>query len=308
MWLSGRGWVMRLCEMIHAHLTDLHYVDWSDAHTLMVTRTAGWQLLGLVAAVVGTAWCLAVLSSVAQIGITFHTKPIEFDPNKLNPAQGWQRIWSMESGIRGLMSVGKLSCAIAISVVFLVVMRSQISLYSHGSARWALALLGQLITTLCLIYGGFAVMIGAIDYWIRWFRHEQKLRMSREEIKQEAKEDQGDQQIKQKMRKFQQQAKQQRSLRDVSSASVVVTNPTHFAVALKYDATTSAPVVVAKGVDGFAKRIIRKAKEANVPVREQRPLARALYALGVIGKPIPVEFYRAVAVLLAEIYRRKRAA
>jgi flagellar biosynthetic protein FlhB len=154
---------------------------------------------------------------------------------------------------------------------------------------------------------GTAFLWGAADYGFRWFRLEQKLRMSREEIKDESKEEQGDPQLKSRQRKMQREAAQRKSLGDVPRASVVITNPTHYAVALQYlPGQMQTPRILAKGSGAFARRIANVAREHGIPVLERKPLTRALYALGKVGEDIPLEFYRAVAEILAYVYRLKR--
>ena len=151
------------------------------------------------------------------------------------------------------------------------------------------------------------VFVAAADYVFQWWSFEKKLKMSKQEVKDEYKQLEGDPQIKGKIKRKQQEMAQQRMMQEVPSADVVVRNPTHYAVALKYDRKTAyrAPVVVAKGTDSLALRIVAVAQEHNVYITENRPLARGLYEAVDIGQEIPREFYTAVAEVLAMVYEEQ---
>ena len=151
------------------------------------------------------------------------------------------------------------------------------------------------------------VFVAAADYVFQWWSFEKKLKMSKQEVKDEYKQLEGDPQIKGKIKRKQQEMAQQRMMQEVPSADVVVRNPTHYAVALKYDRKTAyrAPVVVAKGTDSLALRIVAVAQEHNVYITENRPLARGLYEAVDIGQEIPREFYTTVAEVLAMVYEEQ---
>lgn len=150
------------------------------------------------------------------------------------------------------------------------------------------------------------VVIAGVDLWRTRYKYEENLKMSKDEVKDEAKQSEGDQMIKGKMRQKMMQVMMQRMMEDVPKADVVITNPTHIAVALRYDATECpAPVVVAIGADRIAEKIKEIARKHNVPIRENVPLARALYKSVDVGDMIPEELYKAVASILAEIWRIK---
>jgi flagellar biosynthetic protein FlhB len=156
---------------------------------------------------------------------------------------------------------------------------------------------------------GVSLGLALIDYLVKWFRNEQKLMMSREEIKQEQKDDSGDPHLKAAIRKKQREARRRQSVRDVPKATVILTNPTHLAIAIQYEpGQMKAPRIVAKGAGVFAKNIVRIAKENNIPVLERKPLARALFKSVDVGQEIPFDFFRAIAEILAQIYKTKQAA
>lgn len=178
---------------------------------------------------------------------------------------------------------------------------------AHGDLAYSVQVGWDMIRQLLMFVAGAALTWGAADYGFRWYRNELKLRMTRDELKEEIKSESGDPHMKARIRRMQKEAAQRKTLQDVPKATVVLTNPTHYAVALQYEAgVMNAPKVVAKGKGAFARRIAEIARENGVPVLERKPLARALYALGEVGKEIPVEYFRAVAEILAYVYKLKQ--
>lgn len=151
------------------------------------------------------------------------------------------------------------------------------------------------------------LVIGVMDYGYQWWEYEKSLRMTKQEVKEEYKETEGNPQIKSRIKQKQRQISMRRMLQDIPKADVVITNPTHFAVAVKYDSNVAdAPIVLAKGQDYIALRIKEIAKENNVEIVENKPLARTLYETVEIGGKIPPELYQAVAEVLAYVYNLKR--
>jgi len=150
-------------------------------------------------------------------------------------------------------------------------------------------------------------VIAALDYLYQWWDYEKNLKMSREELKQEFKQTEGNPELKSEMKRRQRAIAMRRMMQDLKTADVVVTNPTHYAVALRYDPKeNSAPVIVAKGADEIARRIKELAKEYGIVIVENKPLARALFNQTEIGQTVPTELYKAVAEVLAFVYRLKR--
>jgi flagellar biosynthetic protein FlhB len=186
--------------------------------------------------------------------------------------------------------------------------KDDFSVYNYGqvgevvSAAWTMGIM------VCLSMAGVSLALALTDYLVKWLRNEQKLKMTREEIKQEQKDDTGDPHLKAAQRKKQREARRQQSVKDVPKATVVLTNPTHLAIAIQYEAGMAAPRVVAKGAGVFAKNIVRIAREHRIPVMERKPLARAIFANVNVGQEIPLEFFRAVAEVIAQIYRARQAA
>ena len=286
--------------------TDLRRMDWGVPATL---AAAQW-FLSRAFATAGIVSCLAVLISLLATclpsGFTLTFKPLTPNWEKISLTNGWDKLFSVESALRGGIATLKVCSAVAVVSGLLIYNTDEIrQIGQHGTAL-ALVSTGHLLGQLMLRLAAVALVWGFADFGLRHWRHEQKLKMSRQEIKDEQKDDQADPHIRARMRRVQIESIQRRALADVPRATLVITNPTHFAVALKYESgRMNAPVVVAKGKDLFARRISSIAREHGVPVLERKPLTRAIYALAEIGDEIPFEFYRAIAELLAHVYRIK---
>ena len=200
----------------------------------------------------------------------------------------------------------KVTLLLGISMLMLWMRRGELSIRNFGSIDAVAAYAWRLGLIICLAMSGVSVALALTDYLIKWFRQEQKLKMTREEIKQEQKDDSGDPHVKAAVRRKQREARKQQSVKDVPKADLILTNPTHLAIAIQYQpGKMRAPRIVAKGAGVFAQNIIRIAKENKIPVMERKPLARALYKIVDVGQEIPFEFFRAIAEILAQIYKAK---
>jgi len=203
----------------------------------------------------------------------------------------------------------KMSLGLGVAAWFLYANQPQLHQLGLGGllatirATWFFALKS------CFALAGTLLSIGVIDYLFQRWQFGQDLMMSKQEVRDEHKREEGDPQIKGRMRKMAREAMRLQMLRRVPEATVILTNPTHIAVALKYDRDNmQAPRVIAKGTDALAKRIARIAREHNIPVLERKPLARALYASVNVDQEIPPNLYRAIAEILAYIYGLKKSA
>jgi flagellar biosynthetic protein FlhB len=227
----------------------------------------------------------------------------------LSPVRGWERLRSGESLQRALWAVLRFGGFLAIAATFLAVFGDRIVSSGMGTPGRLMRTSWRFSLSMVALLGGMSLVLGLADYVTRWLRHEAQLRMTRAELKQELKEDQGDPQIRATIRRLQRERLKRRSLREVPQATLVLTNPTHVAVALRYDpGSVRAPRVLAKGTGELAQRIKQIARLHDVPVVENPPLARALYKSVEIQQEIPVEYYRAVAEILARLFRERSAA
>jgi flagellar biosynthesis protein FlhB len=259
--------------------------------------------LTLLLPLMATAVALALISNYLQVGILLTGDPLKMKFGKLNPIQGAKHLFSLKSIVEFLKSMVKLT--IIGVICFIMLWGEQEKLLSLG--RMPLEAMYLYIASITLRMGlwiGGALLVMAIfDYYYKRFEYEKSLRMSKQDIKDEYKKTEGDPLIKGKIREKQKRMALQRMMQEVPKADVVITNPTHFAVAIRYDASEmDAPRVIAKGVDYVALRIKQSAREHGVTLMENKPLARALYAQVEIGESIPQQLFQAVAEVLAYVY------
>lgn len=247
---------------------------------------------------------IAWLEQLGQVGWNFTTKPLEPKFNRLSPAKGVKNIFSKRSLVKAVLNIAKL--AVIGGVAFIVIHQSEARIAASPAltAGGVFLLACRLVTELGLWVLAVLLIIGAIDRTYQTWQRTQDLRMSKQEVKDERKSTEGDPETKARRMRIAREIVRQRLRSDVPKADVVVTNPTHYAVAIKYDAETmNAPRVVAKGADFLALQIRLIAAANNVPIVERKPLARALYRSVEVGQEVPAEMYEAVAEVLAYVYR-----
>ena len=249
-----------------------------------------------------------IITSVAttffQTGMLVTAESLKPKFSKLNPIEGFKRLFSLRSVIETLKGVLKIIVLLWLVYNNLMGMISENHKYLYTDLTQGIEhMYDSILTMIFQIIIAFAV-IAAADYFYQWWDYERQLRMSKQEIKEEYKQTEGDPQIKGKIKERQQQMARSRMMQQVPQADVVIKNPTHYAVALRYrPEMDNAPIVLAMGQDELALRIIKVAEENQVAVVENIPLARALYAGAELGREIPPEFYGAVAEILVYVFR-----
>ena len=264
-------------------------------------------LLAALAPLLLTVLLAAVGANLMQVGFHASSKAISFKTEKLNPVTGMKRFFQKTT----YFDMGKHFFKIL--VIGLLAWLTIEGLLDHlmGAAVLPLPAIVDLaridFVHLMVKLLLFMAVLAVADWFWQKNRHEENLKMTRQEVKRENKDIEGDPQIKARVRGLQYEMARKRMLADVPSADVVVTNPTHFAVALKYAPGSSAPLVVAKGKDHVAQMIKKVARQSRVPVMENKPLARALHKQVEVGSGIPESLYQAVAETLAYVYRLKKA-
>lgn len=250
---------------------------------------------------------LAIIATMLQTRMLFSPQAFGFKAERINPMKGLKKIFSMRSFVELLKSLLKISI---ILYVLYSVIRSELLLMPqmmHMSFMQALSKTGSIIMSIITTAGLTFVFVAGADYLYQWWQYEKNLRMSKQEIKDEYKQTEGDPQIKGRIRAMQQQRAKRRMMQNVPTADVVIRNPTHYAVAIKYEQDIGrAPRVIAKGADSLALRIIAVAEENAVTVVENKPLARGLFESVELDHEIPERFYRAVAEVLAFVYSLKK--
>ncbi|MBR8461868.1 flagellar biosynthesis protein FlhB [Campylobacter sp. faydin G-105] len=244
-----------------------------------------------------------VIANVMQFGLIFTTKPITPDINKINPINGLKNLFSMKKAIESVKITAKVSIVFGVGFYFFLQFLKELPytlfLSMFDQLEWLKKKMLILVGVMLIIL----LVIGLIDLMIVRFQYFKGLRMSKQEIKDEYKQMEGDPQVKGRIRRMQMQAAKRRMMQNIPQADVIITNPTHYAVAIRYDKTREeAPVVLAKGVDHMALQIRKIATENGVQIVEDPPLARELYKLCEIDQSIPVNLFRAVAEVLSFVY------
>jgi flagellar biosynthetic protein FlhB len=292
-----------LQRYMHSSIASLHLASIDPGSLHSVGSNAGALLFKVVGPIMLVAAVLGVTSNVLQTGLIIAPSRLKPDFTRLNPLNGFKRYLSAS----GLFETGKQMLKLfLIGYVAYGILRDRypdLVLTIRMDPGNACAVVGDVIYRMAIRITGWLLAISGLDYAYQRYSFEKSIRMTKEEVKQEHKQADGNPQVKGQIRKKMRQAAQKRMMKDVPTADVIVTNPTHFAVALKYQANSMrAPIVVAKGADLIAKRIRELATEHNVPIVENPPLARTLYKRVEIGEDIPGDLYAAVAEVLAYVY------
>ncbi len=262
--------------------------------------------LMIMLGVMAFGFVVTLLVSIVQVGWKVSTKPMKPELSKLNPLNGFKRIFSKDSLFELVKSILKIVIIIYIAYTSIKDNANDLfALYDLGLNQ-AVALVGTLIINTGIKISIVYLVIGLADFIYQKHKFNEDMKMTKQEVKEEYKNTEGDPQIKGRQRRKMQEVSQKRMMQDVPKADVVITNPTHFAVALKYEAkVSSAPVVLAKGEDYLAQKIKEVARENKIEIVENKPLARMLYHNVDVGAEIPPELYQAVAEVLAAVYKAK---
>ncbi len=286
-----------------------------SAHTIEVTPNTLADIVGgvlgdMMLAIAPTAALFIVaafLAGIVQNGFLFSPEALKPSLDKISPIAGVKRMFSLKSiaefakGILKLVIVGSIAAAVVMPEL------AAIETFAGVAAGPLIERVTDLSSRMLLAVLSVMTAIAAADFLYQKWEHTKKLRMSRQDLKEEYKQTEGDPMVKQRLRQIRAERSRKRMIAEVPEADVVITNPTHFAVALKYDKIAmSAPMVVAKGVDKSALRIREVANENNVPIVENPPLARALYAAVGLEEEIPEEHYRAVAEVINYVWKLKK--
>jgi flagellar biosynthetic protein FlhB len=275
--------------------------DYSD-----ILKFTGAKAIFLIFPVVGAATLLGVASSFIQTGFLQVEDAMMPDINKINPLEGFKRIFSLRGLVEWLKSLLKLT---GISVVLYFLLKSevkQVPFLMTFSVEQILVYVGGVIFKLFFAIGLISLGLALADYFFQRWDLERKMMMTKQEIKEEVKQREGDPMIKARIRRVQRDVANKRMMEKVPKADVIVTNPTHIAIALRYGADLPAPQVIAKGADLVAERIKAIAREHNIPIVENKPLARTIYKTLKLGQVIPRELFVAVAEVLSYVFKLKK--
>ncbi len=279
-----------------------HWEPATMAPTLYALRRLVLGIAGPVAAMMAAVVAAALGVGVLQTGgLNFFVGAVGFKPDRINPISNIKNLFSLRAAARLAKS---LIPAAALAIFAVQRIGRQLTLPPFSIRRLELLgsdVFGLLVTASWLLFGW-----SAIDYVVEWQSRESRLKMSKEDMRSEMKQTEGNPQIKGRIRNLQRQMRRKRVKADVSKAAVILTNPTHYAVALGFDfGTMEAPKLLAKGRNLLAEEIKAEGRWAGVPIVENPPLARSLYRTVEVGQPIPVDLYAAVAAILAYLYRQR---
>lgn len=256
---------------------------------------------------VGLMFIVGYLAAVWQVGWLFTAKPLRPRFSKLDPIAGFKKFFSAQAAGRAGMSFGKVLLILAVSVAFIARRWTDVLMLPRFEFAQAAAKSGWYLVELLLWLAAVLIILGILDYAFQKWQWERQNRMTKHEVKEEMRMTMGDPMVKQRQRSFARKILSQRLNQTVPKADVVVTNPEHISIALKWDPQTmNAPKVLAKGTDYIALRIRQIAIANRVPIVERKPLARAMYPVVQVGQEIPSNFFQAVAEVLAYVYRLNR--
>ena len=298
----------KLREFLTRHLAYAYVLTQVDnLNASMIRQSYRETLLEILPIVLPLMVIIMIVGAVlhvAQVGPLITLERVKPNFSKISPLQGFKRLFSSVTVMELIKSVIK---ATLMGVIIYRTVRGALGQFQgmmYLKPDRAFSSLIHLCAGLGIQIGAALVGFAAVDIFYQWWRYEKDLRMTKQEVKEENKELEGDPQIKGRIRQLQRKMSMSRMMTNIKQADVVVTNPTHFAVALRYrEKTDPAPVVVAKGQDLVAQQIKKVARENKITIVENKPVARALYAACEIGQTIPAELYQAIADILIYVYK-----
>ncbi len=296
----------RLIYLMQQAFTLFQYnsIEVLTAHQIYIFFMKNGLLIMLP--VLAVSFVFAFIANIMQVGWKPTLKPLKPKFNRLSPIQGIKRMFSMRTLVELVKSLLKIAIIITIVYLTLVDFENMIYNFYQLSTFEGYMLIIDTVLDMGIKVGMYFIAIAAIDYAYQRFKHEKDLKMTKQEVKEERKMSDGNPEVKGKIRQKMREAAMRRMMQDIPKADVIITNPTHFAIAIAYEEEQfGAPQVIAKGVDLVAARIREKAKEHHIEIVENKPLARALYYTVEIGQEIPQELYQAVAEVLAFVYSIK---
>lgn len=286
--------------------TTLSSAEMTPAIFSQLMRNGMIQFFAMILPLIALMALVGALSVVIQHGVLFTTEPLMPDWGRISPLSGFKRLLSLEGLVNGAKTFLKFLVIGGVAYFAILEKMPAVLVLGRMTPGEIVILSGQMISTVVIRCGAVVAAIGAADFGFQWWEHEKKLRMSKQEIKEENKQTEGTPLVKSRIRSLQREMAKKRMMADVPKADVVITNPTRLAVALSYKPETmAAPKVVAKGAGFVAEKIREIARENGVPLVENKPVARSLFKTVAVGQPIPSAVYRAVAEILSYVYKLK---
>jgi flagellar biosynthetic protein FlhB len=301
------GWLLdQILAIYRINFTQNINWEWTSANVRTLFEKMTMNAVKIMAPIMLAAVVFGILGNFIQVGAMFTTEPLKMQLNRLDPVQGAKRIFSIRALVELTKSLMKIAIIGFAAFTVLWAEKDELFLLSQKTLGASLSFIGGLTIKLALISAAILLVLAIFDYMYQKYEFEKNIRMSKQDIKDEYKKSEGDPLIKQKIKERQRSMSMNRMIQDLPNADVLITNPTHYAIAIQYDAETmEAPKVIAMGKDHLALKIKEKAKALDIVIMENKPLARALYAQVEVGDSVPEDLFLAVAEVLAYIYRLK---
>jgi len=304
LWTMGPTITEKLGQLVRAYVEGplpLTLDAYGFAHDM-------WQLANVVGEIslpfLGTMFLAAIGANFLQIGFVMTTKPLEPKWNRVNPATGFTRIYSMSSLVKLGTNTGKITVFSTVAIIFIAYEIATWEAMMEFETISFLSLMSWKTLQLAFTLSIALAVLAVVDYAWQWYKHEEDLKMTKQEIRDEMKNMEGDPHIRHKRREIHRKLAAARQMADVPKADVIINNPTHISVAISYNPEKHpAPIVVAKGADEIAMRIREIAKEHKIPMIERKPLARRLYKEVKVGRPIPPDLYSAFVEIMSYVYK-----
>lgn len=303
---SGGAVLGALKDHLKTYIAEAHVYPASSGNMGIVLGDSFWTIVGIMALPFLALVFAAFISPFLQVGPLFAPEVIKPDFSKISPLKGFKRLFSVKSIMEFVKGIFKL---VVIGLVATLLIYPYFGTIEHIIVSPISTMLDEFMSLFIRMMTGILVVllvVAVIDISFQRSQHHKKMRMTKQEVKDEYKQSEGDPHVKGRLRQLRQERARQRMMAAVPEADVVITNPTHYSIALKYDQENmDAPMCVAKGVDDVALRIREVAKENNVTIYEAPPLARAMYDTIEIDEMIPMEHYQAVAEIISYVFRLK---
>lgn len=304
--VMGKTLFREISTVMEKVFSNLMVIQLDQSNLRKMVLSGGLAVAGIAGPIMISIFFAGIFGNVIQSGITFSGQAIQPKLEKISPIAGFKRMFSLRSLVELVKNILKM---LVIGYIGYHTIKNEFVHFfdlSQADVIQIASFIGAIIIKLFLKVGFFFVILAALDFAYQKYEYEKNLRMTKEEVKEEYKQTEGDPLVKSRIRSIQRERARSRMLGDVPNADVVITNPTHVAVALKYDPEKStAPIVVAKGMRKIAQKIKEIARENGVPIVEKPIVARMLYKSAEIGDEIPVDLYQVVAEILAYVYQVK---
>jgi flagellar biosynthetic protein FlhB len=305
---AGSGLAHGMVDRLRPFISRPDDFDLANGGAVTVMRLALLAAAPPLAAVLGAALLAGVAANLIQFGFLFSTESLTFNLDRVSPLQGFKRLFGIDGFVQFLKSALKIAVVGAVAWYMLAPHAREFELLPALDPMSVLPMAVQMLRNLIFGVLAFLAVVAGFDWFWQRYRFMERMKMTKEELKEDFKQSEGDPRIKARIRQLRQERARRRMMQQVPKATVVVMNPTHYAVALRYESgETPAPLCVAKGLDTLALRIREVAERHGVPVIEDAPLARALYATVEIDQAIPRQHYDAVAKIIGFILQTARA-